>query len=120
VASEVRSLAQRAATAAGEIKLLINDSVDKIEDGSKLVLDAGHTMEEIVTSIRTVTQMIADISIASDEQSTGIGQANNAILEMEEMTQQNATLVKQSAATAINLKDQAIALANAVDYFKIN
>jgi len=120
VASEVRSLAQRAATAAGEIKLLINDSVDKIEDGSKLVLDAGHTMEEIVTSIRTVTQMISDISIASDEQSTGIGQANNAILEMEEMTQQNATLVKQSAATAINLKDQAIALANAVDYFKIN
>ena len=120
VASEVRSLAQRAATAAGEIKLLINDSVDKIEDGSKLVLDAGHTMEEIVTSIRTVTQMIADISIASDEQSTGIGQANSAILEMEEMTQQNATLVKQSAATAINLKDQAIALANAVDYFKIH
>ena len=119
VASEVRSLAQRAATAAGEIKLLINDSVDKIEDGSKLVLDAGHTMEEIVTSIRTVTQMIGDISIASDEQSTGIGQANSAILEMEEMTQQNAALVKQSAATAINLKDQAIALANAVDYFKI-
>jgi methyl-accepting chemotaxis protein len=119
VASEVRSLAQRAATAAGEIKLLINDSVDKIEDGSKLVLDAGHTMEEIVNSIRTVTQMIGDISIASDEQSTGIGQANSAILEMEEMTQQNAALVKQSAATAINLKDQAIALANAVDYFKI-
>ncbi|HCT98559.1 MAG TPA: chemotaxis protein, partial [Methylococcaceae bacterium] len=118
VASEVRSLAQRAATAAGEIKLLINDSVDKIEDGSKLVLDAGHTMEEIVTSIRTVAQMIGDISIASDEQSTGIGQANSAILEMEEMTQQNAALVKQSAATAIHLKDQAIALANAVDYFK--
>ena len=119
VASEVRSLAQRAATAAGEIKLLINDSVEKIEDGSQLVLDAGHTMEEIVTSIRTVTQMIGDISIASDEQSTGIGQANSAILEMEEMTQQNAALVKQSAATAVHLKDQAIALANAVDYFKI-
>ncbi len=119
VATEVRSLAQRAATAAGEIKMLINDSVDKIEDGSKLVIDAGHTMEEIVTSIRTVTQMISEISAASNEQSAGIGQANMAILNMEEMTQQNATLVEQSAVTADNLKNQAIALSNAVDYFKI-
>ena len=119
VATEVRSLAQRAATAAGEIKMLINDSVDKIEDGSKLVVDAGHTMEEIVSSIRTVTQMISGISAASNEQSAGIGQANIAILNMEEMTQQNATLVEQSTVTADNLKNQSIALSNAVDYFKI-
>lgn len=120
VATEVRSLAQRAATAAGEIKMLINDSVEKIEDGSKLVVDAGHTMEEIVTSIRTVTKMISDISSASHEQSAGIGQANSTILNMEEMTQQNAALVEQSAATADSLKNQAVELSNAVDYFKIS
>ncbi len=118
VATEVRSLAQRAATAAGEIKMLINDSVEKIEDGSKLVVDAGHTMEEIVSSIHTVTKMISGISAASNEQSSGIGQANSAILNMEEMTQQNAALVEQSAATADNLKNQAVALSSAVDYFK--
>jgi len=119
VASEVRSLAQRAAAAAGEIKTLINDSVEKIEDGSKLVIDAGHTMEDIVGSIRTVTQMIGGISAASNEQSAGIGQANKAILEMEEMTQQNAILVEQSSATADNLKNQAADLSRAVDYFKM-
>ncbi len=119
VATEVRSLAQRAAAAAGEIKTLINDSVEKIEDGSKLVVDAGHTMEDIVGSIRTVTAMIGQINAASNEQSMGIGQANKAILEMEEMTQQNAILVEQSAATSDNLKNQAADLSKAVDYFKI-
>lgn len=119
VASEVRSLAQRAAAAAGEIKNLINDSVGKIEDGSKLVVDAGHTMEDIVGSIHTVTNMIGQISVASSEQSLGISQANKAIVEMEEMTQQNATLVEQSSATADNLKSQAADLSKAVDYFKI-
>lgn len=120
VASEVRSLAQRAAAAAGEIKTLINDSVEKIEDGSKLVVDAGHTMEDIVGSIRTVTNMIGQISVASVEQSAGISQANNSISEMEEMTQQNAILVEQSAATSDNLKKQAAELSQAVDYFKIS
>jgi methyl-accepting chemotaxis protein len=119
VASEVRSLAQRAAAAAGEIKTLINDSVEKIEDGSKLVIDAGHTMEDIVSSIRTVTQMIGDISAASNEQSAGIGQANKAIVEMEAMTQQNAILVEQSSVTADSLKNQAADLSKAVDYFKM-
>lgn len=119
VATEVRSLAQRAAAAAGEIKILINESVEKIEDGSKLVVDAGHTMEDIVGSIHTVTDMIGQISVASSEQNAGIGLANNAILEMEEMTQQNAILVGQSSATAEHLKDQAAELSKAVDYFKI-
>jgi methyl-accepting chemotaxis protein len=119
VASEVRSLAQRAAAAAGEIKMLINDSVEKIEDGSSQVVDAGHTMEDIVGSIRTVTQMIGEINAASTEQNIGISQANEAVVNMEEMTQQNAALVEQSAVTANNLKEQAQALSEAVNYFKI-
>ncbi len=119
VATEVRSLAQRAAAAAGEIKILINDSVEKIEDGSKLVVDAGHTMEDIVGSIRTVTEMIVQISAASTEQSLGIRQANQAISDLEETTQQNAILVEQSAATSDSLKSQAADLAKAVDYFKL-
>jgi methyl-accepting chemotaxis protein len=119
VATEVRSLAQRAAAAAGEIKTLINDSVEKIEDGSKLVVDAGHTMEDIVGSIRTVTEMIGQISAASTEQSQGIRQANQAISNLEETTQQNAILVEQSAVTSDSLKSQATNLAKAVDYFKI-
>jgi methyl-accepting chemotaxis protein len=119
VATEVRSLAQRAAAAAGEIKTLINDSVEKIEDGSKLVVDAGHTMEDIVGSIRTVTSMIGEISISSSEQNIGIREANKAILEMEEMTQQNASLVEQSTTTAEHLQKQAQILSRSVDYFKI-
>jgi methyl-accepting chemotaxis protein len=119
VASEVRSLAQRAAAAAGEIKMLINDSVEKIEDGSSQVVDAGHTMEDIVGSIRTVTEMISEINAASQEQSFGISQANEAVVNMEEMTQQNAALVEQSAVTANNLKEQAVALSEAVNYFKL-
>ena len=119
VATEVRSLAQRAAAAAGEIKILINDSVEKIEDGSKLVVDAGHTMEDIVGSIRTVTEMIGQISSASTEQSQGIRQANQAILDLENTTQQNAILVEQSAVTSDSLKNQATDLAKAVDYFKL-
>jgi len=119
VASEVRSLAQRAAAAAGEIKNLINDSVGKIEDGSKLVVDAGHTMEDIVGSIRTVTEMIGQINVASNEQNAGISLASQSILEMEEMTQQNAILVEQSASVSENLRNQAEDLSLAVNYFKI-
>ncbi|MGB4497455.1 MAG: methyl-accepting chemotaxis protein [Methylococcaceae bacterium] len=119
VASEVRSLAQRAAAAAGEIKMLINDSVEKIEDGSSQVVDAGHTMEDIVGSIQTVTHMIGEINAASIEQKVGISQANEAVVNMEEMTQQNAALVEQSAVTANNLKEQAVALSEAVNYFKL-
>lgn len=119
VASEVRSLAQRAASAAGEIKNLINDSVGKIEDGSKLVVNAGHTMEDIVGSIRTVTEMIGQINVASNEQNAGISLASQSILEMEEMTQQNAILVEQSASVSENLRNQAEDLALAVNYFKI-
>ncbi len=120
VATEVRSLAQRAAAAAGEIKILINDSVEKIEDGSKLVVDAGHTMEDIVGSIRTVTEMIGQISVASTEQSQGIRQANHAISNLEETTQQNAILVEQSAVTSDSLRSQATNLSKAVDYFKLS
>ena len=112
-------LAQRAAAAAGEIKMLINDSVDKIEDGSSQVIHAGHTMEDIVGSIRTVTHMIGEINAASKEQNIGISQANEAVVNMEEMTQQNAALVEQSAVTANSLKEQAHALSEAVNYFKI-
>lgn len=120
VASEVRSLAQRAAAAAGEIKNLINNSVSKIEDGSKLVVNAGHTMEDIVGSIRTVTEMIGQINIASNEQNAGISQASQAIAGMEETTQQNAILVEQSASVSDNLRNQAEDLTLAVNYFKIS
>ncbi|MGZ4991182.1 MAG: methyl-accepting chemotaxis protein, partial [Methylobacter sp.] len=104
VAIEVRNLAQRAATAAGEIKGLIGDSVDKVSVGSKLVTQAGLTMEEIVSSIRGVTAMMAEITAASAEQRSGIEQVNQAIAQMDEVTQQNAALVEQAAAAAESLE----------------
>jgi methyl-accepting chemotaxis protein len=119
VATEVRSLAQRAAAAAGEIKHLIGDSVEKVEDGSRLVANAGRTMEEIVAAIRGVTAIMSQISSASTEQTAGIEQVNQAIGKMDDVTQQNAALVEEAAAAAETLEDQARSLANTVKYFHL-
>ncbi len=120
VAVEVRNLAQRAATAAGEIKHLIDDSVTKVSDGSKLVTQAGLTMEDIVNSIRGVTVMMSEISAASAEQTAGIEQVNQAIGQMDDVTQQNAALVEQAAAAAESLEEQAHSLSITVAQFKVN
>jgi len=119
VASEVRSLAQRSAAAAKEIKALIGTSVGKVEAGSKLVSAAGSTMDEIVASVQRVTDMIGEITAAATEQSDGIGQVNSAVTQLDQMTQQNAALVEQSAAAAQSLKDQAIRLTQVVGIFKL-
>ncbi len=118
VATEVRNLAQRAASAAGEIKSLIGDSVDKVEDGSQLVAQAGKTMQEIVRSIQGVTTIMAEITSASVEQSGGIAQVNYAIAQMDDVTQQNAALVEQAAAGAESLEEQAHKLSVTVANFK--
>jgi methyl-accepting chemotaxis protein len=120
VAGEVRSLAQRSAAAAKEIKSLISDSVAKVDDGAKLVDEAGSTMEEIVTSVRRVTDIMAEISHASQEQSAGIEQVNRAIGQMDEATQQNAALVEQAGAAASALQDEAANLARLVSIFKLD
>ncbi|BCB27559.1 hypothetical protein SKTS_24450 [Sulfurimicrobium lacus] len=120
VAGEVRNLAQRSAAAAKEIKTLIGDSVDKVENGSKLVANAGQTMDEIVTSIKHVTDIMAEISSASTEQSAGIEQVNKAITQMDEATQQNAALVEEAAAAAESLEEQAHNLSVSVSVFKID
>jgi methyl-accepting chemotaxis protein len=120
VAVEVRNLAQRAATAAGEIKELINDSVDKVSGGSKLVAKAGETMTEIATSVRGVTGIMAEITAASAEQGAGIEQVNLAIAQMDDVTQQNAALVEQAAAAAESLEEQAQNLVVTVSGFKIS
>ncbi len=120
VASEVRSLAQRSAAAAKEIKTLIGDSVEKVEIGSKLVGQAGATIDEVVSSVRHVTDIIAEISAASQEQSSGIEAVNLAIIEMDGMTQQNAALVEEAAAAAQSLQDQAGELAKVVSIFKLS
>ena len=120
VASEVRGLAQRSAAAAREIKDLIADSVEKVEAGSRLVTQAGGTMDDVVASVRRVADMVADISAASDEQSTGIGDVNQAIVQMDQVTQQNAALVEEAAAAAGSLQDQARSLAQAVSRFRLD
>ncbi len=120
VAGEVRSLAQRSAEAAKEIKALIGASVDKVDSGSRLVADAGSTMTEIVASVKRVTDIIGEITAASSEQSDGIGQVNTAVTQLDQMTQQNAALVEQSAAAAESLKQQAALLAHAVSTFKLS
>ncbi len=120
VASEVRNLAQRAAAAAGEIKGLIGDSVEKIEDGSKLATQAGLTMAEMVNSIRGVTAIMSEIRAASIEQSSGIEQVNQAIIQMDDVTQQNAALVEQAAASAESLEEQAQNLSVTVSSFKVD
>ena len=119
VASEVRSLAQRSAEAAKEIKGLIGASVERVEAGSKLVADAGQTMGEIVGSVKRVSDVIGEITIASGEQSDGIGQVNTAVTQLDQMTQQNAALVEQSAAAAESLKDQADRLTQVVGGFRL-
>ena len=120
VASEVRSLAQRSAAAAKEIKGLIDESVNNVESGSQLVDQAGVTMQEIVNSVARVTDIMAEITTASSEQSDGINEINNAILQMDEMTQQNAALVEQAAAAAESLQEQANRLAEEVNVFKVD
>ena len=120
VASEVRSLAQRSAGAAREIKGLIGSSVDRVGEGSRLVAHAGSTMREIVASVQRVSDIIGEITAASSEQSDGIVQINQAVAQLDQMTQQNAALVEQSAAAAESLKDQAASLSNAVSTFKMS
>ena len=119
VAAEVRNLAQRSASAAKEIKTLIGDSVEKVDMGSKLVDEAGETMDDIVTSVELVTEIMSGIATASLEQSSGIEQVNQAVGQMDEATQQNAALVEQAAAAAESLQDQADKLALAVSIFKL-
>ncbi len=119
VAAEVRNLAQRSAGAAKEIKTLIGNSVEKVDQGSKLVDEAGKTMGEMVTSVQHVADIMSEITAASQEQSAGIGEVNQAIAQMDEMTQQNAALVEQAAAAAESMQEQAALLADAVSVFKL-
>jgi methyl-accepting chemotaxis protein len=119
VASEVRNLAQRSAAAAKEIKTLIGDSVDKVTAGSQLVDQAGKTMDEIVASVKQVSDIMTEISAASQEQSAGIGEIGQAIGQMDEMTQQNSALVEQAAAAAESLEDQANNLIQSLAVFKL-
>ena len=118
VAGEVRSLAQRSATAAKEIKELIGDSVGRVRNGSALVTEAGGVIEEVVVAVKRVTDIMGEISAASDEQSSGIEQVNQAVNQMDEVTQQNAALVEQAAAAALSLEEQAHLLRNAVSAFR--
>ncbi|MFM9434996.1 methyl-accepting chemotaxis protein [Janthinobacterium sp. CG_23.3] len=120
VASEVRNLAQRSAAAAKDIKTLIGDSVEKVGAGSRLVNQAGSTMDEIVASITRVTDIMSEITAASQEQSAGIEQVNQAIAQMDQVTQQNAALVEQAAAAAESMQDQARTLAEVVGVFKLD
>jgi len=119
VASEVRALAQRSATAAREIKVLIGESVGKVENGTRLVADAGRTMGDIVDQVRAVSTLISEISDASDEQSRGIGQIGDAVTQLDQVTQQNAALVEESAAAAESLRVQADSLARTVGTFRL-
>ena len=120
VATEVRSLAQRSAAAAKEIKGLISDSVERVENGNKLVNQAGRTMEDVVASIKRVASIVTNISEASREQSAGIEQVTLAVSQMDEVTQQNAALVEEAAAAAESLEEQARHLADSVSVFKVS
>jgi methyl-accepting chemotaxis protein len=120
VATEVRNLAQRSAAAAKEIKQLIGDSVDKVDAGARLVDQAGATMEEIVASVRRVTDIMGEIAFATQEQLTGIEHINGAITEMDQSTQQNAALVEQASAAAVTMQEQASNLVEAVSVFKLD
>jgi methyl-accepting chemotaxis protein len=118
VASEVRSLAQRSAAAAKEIKDLITDSVEKVDAGSRQVNDTGRTMKRV--SVKRVSDIIGEITAASAEQSDGIGQVNGSVAQLDQMTQQNAALVEQSAAAAESLKEQAVKLSEVVATFQLD
>jgi len=120
VASEVRSLAQRSAEAAKEIKTLIGRSVETVDTGSKLVDEAGTTMQDIVASVQRVADIIGEITAAAAEQSSGIGQVNRSVTELDQMTQQNAALVEESAAAAESLKDQSVRLSGLVGAFTLS
>src|SRR5690606_35181468 len=120
VAGEVRSLAQRSAQAAREIKDLIQTSVGEVDKGSALVTQAGSTMQEVVKAVQRVTDIMGEISAASQEQSNGIEQVNRAVSQMDETTQQNAALVEEAAAAAASLEEQAGRLFDAVAVFKVN
>ena len=120
VAAEVRNLAQRSAAAAKEIKTLIDDSVDKVQEGSTQVAEAGKTMDEIVDSVKRVTDIMAEITAASQEQTSGIEQINQAITQMDQVTQQNAALVEEAAAAAGSLQEQASNLSQVVSVFKLD
>jgi methyl-accepting chemotaxis protein len=119
VASEVRALAGRSAEAAKEIKTLINTSVQRVEQGTTLVDQAGITMNEVVTSIKRVTDIMGEISAASSEQSQGVSQVGEAVTQMDQVTQQNAALVEEMAAAASSLKSQAQELVQTVAVFKL-
>jgi len=119
VASEVRNLAQRSAAAAKEIKELISNSVEQVDAGSKLVQQAGSTMDDVVASVRRVTDIMGEITSASSEQSIGIDQVNTAIGQMDSVTQQNAALVEQAAAAAASMQEQAARLADVASSFKL-
>jgi len=120
VASEVRNLAQRSAAAAKEIKTLIGDSVDKVDAGNKLVEQAGATMQEVVSSVKRVTDIMAEIMAASAEQTAGIDQINQAIGQMDQVTQQNASLVEEAAAAAESMREQTSSLTDVVSVFKLH
>jgi methyl-accepting chemotaxis protein len=120
VATEVRSLAGRSATAAKEIKDLIQDSVKKVEDGSLLVTQSGQTLEQIVLSVKKVSDIVAEIAAASREQSSGIEQVNKAVMQMDEMTQQNAALVEEATAASQSMADQARDLTTMMDRYNLN
>jgi methyl-accepting chemotaxis protein len=120
VAGEVRTLAQRSAQAAKEIKSLIGASVERVDAGSHLVADAGRTMQDIVGSVQRVSDIVGEITAAASEQSQGIAQVNIAVAQLDQMTQQNAALVEESAAAAQSLRDQAERLAGSVRAFRLD
>jgi methyl-accepting chemotaxis protein len=119
VASEVRSLAQRSAAAAKEIKQLIQESVTEVGEGARLVDDAGRTMQEIVVAVQRVAEIMSEINAASNEQSAGIGQVNQAVSQMDHVTQQNAALVEEVAAAAENLRSQMRVVSDAMGAFRL-
>jgi methyl-accepting chemotaxis protein-1 (serine sensor receptor) len=120
VATEVRNLAHRSASAAKDIKSLIDDSVEKVSSGSALVSETGSTMEEVVASVRRVTDIMGEISAAGREQELGIEQINQAVAEMDTVTQQNAALVEEAAAASASMREQASAMARMVSVFELD
>jgi len=120
VASEVRNLAGRSATAAKEIKALIQDSVKKVDEGSNLVTQSGATLEQIVSSVKKVTDIVAEIAAASNEQSAGIEQVNKAVMQLDELTQQNAALVEQASAASQAMAEQARGLNDSMQKYQVN